>query len=310
MKTKYLIILFSLVFLTQLMLVSADNMYIKNYSVSGKNTQFAVQTLKYEPYPVNAGDWFDVWIEVQNTGQEDAKNVNFQLVSNYPFSLDDNSRQFNVFYGSTSAYAMDMHGDANTVVLKYRVKVADNAPDGTSNLKMIVSVNNKDPSSQNTEYTLPIEIKKTKTDFDVKIHDITPQETSFVITNIGDNTAKAVSVDLKNQGGAAFLSGNEPASLGDINSGDFTIAHMKIVPQKNAKELTLEISYTDNSGVRTTIEKNIQMENVNLSNICVQGPDKGYMNWVYGAIGLLTGAFIVILTRLFLQKRASKHKIK
>jgi len=315
MKTKYIFALLTIMVMSQIILISADNSYTQNFPIvsAGKvsNAQFAVQTLKYEPFPVNPGDTFDLWIKVQNIGEDNTKNANFKLITDYPFSTDDPIQSFGIIPGTAQAYtlkqASDANLEANQVVMRFRVKVDDNAIDGTSLIKLEASADNL---SNSVVYSLPIQISKTKTDFDVKVHDITPQESSFVVTNIGDNTADAVLVDVKNQDGVVILNGYEPSSLGDINTGEFTISHLKIVPQKNTKTLTLDISYTDKSGVRSRTEKTITLTDSNLQNICVQSPDKTYMNWVFGAIGLLIGAFVVILIVLGIQKRkeSKKHK--
>ena len=55
-----------------------------NSIMANTNARFVVQTLKYEPYPVAAGSWFDVWVKVQNVGQADAKNAEFELVPEFP----------------------------------------------------------------------------------------------------------------------------------------------------------------------------------------------------------------------------------
>lgn len=314
MKNKIFTIILSIVILSQIFLINADTIYTKDNPITsaGKSTnaQFAIQTLKYEPFPVNPGDYFDVWIMVQNIGQDQANDVNFKFDNNYPFTTEDSVRSFSVIPGTSGAHDLKLPSDnaieANQVVLKYRVKVAEDSPVGENKIKLEVTTNdNKDSIT----YNIPIDVRKTKTDFDVKINDLSPQESTLIVTNDGDNNAKAVIVDIKNQNGLSILNGYIPSSLGDINQGDFTLAHMKVVPQKDTKEITIEISYTDTSGVRSKVEKIIPIDGSNLQNICVESSKKDYLNYVYAAIGFVTGAFIIILISLFMQKaRSKKHK--
>ena len=308
MKKTLVITFIALMIVSQLILISADNVYTQNYVItnSGKisNAQFAVQTLKYEPYPVSAGETFDLWVKVVNIGKDNAKNAQFKILTDYPFSSNDSILNYGIIPGTSEAYRLkqdsDVNIEANQIVMKFQVKVDDNAAPGVNIIKLQASTDNQ---SDSYVFSLPIQISNTKTDFDVKVHDMTPQESSFVITNIGDNIANAVMVDVKDQNGAVILSGYEPSSLGNINIGEFTIAHLNIVPKKDTKSLNLDISYTDKSGSRSKIEKTISLSDTNLQNICVQAANKDYINWVYAAIGLLTGAFIVILIVLIIQKK-------
>jgi hypothetical protein len=307
---KEMIIILALLFIP---FVLASNIQQVNYtntpSGSSNNANLVVQVLKYEPYPVNAGDWFDLWVKVQNIGQNDANNVRFELQPDYPFSSNDSLIQdYGLIYGTQNAYKVDQTYDSSQVILKYRIKVADNAPEGTSSLKLVTTANKNNPSEASTVNSLSIVIAKTKTDFDVKLRDINPQESSFTVTNIGDEPAKAIVVDVKNQEGVNFLSGAEPASLGDLNQGEFTIAHLKAIPLQTSSNITLVISYTDKAGVRNTIEKTVSLNSLMLQNTCISDSGSIFSKYIYALIGLVTGMFLIILISLIRHKK--KHSVK
>ena len=100
-----------------------------------EGANFVVQTLKYDPYPVNPGDWFDVWIQVQNNGQKDALDSKFEIIPDFPFSSTENLTQsFDMIRGTINANKDIKSGEENPqdniIVLKYRLKVADNAKEG------------------------------------------------------------------------------------------------------------------------------------------------------------------------------------
>jgi hypothetical protein len=140
-----------------------QNAFILNYSGYAQGSQtvanLVVQVLKYEKYPVTAGDWFDVWIEVQNIGQNDAPHAVFELQPEYPFSSNDSLiRDYGIIKGRVNSYKVDQKYDSTDVILKYRVKAADNAPTGTSDLKLKITPDVNDPSSSSTTASLPIEI--------------------------------------------------------------------------------------------------------------------------------------------------------
>jgi len=46
-----------------------------------------IASMKYEPYPVEPGSKFDLWLRVDNLGREKAENVRVEFVSNNLFSI-------------------------------------------------------------------------------------------------------------------------------------------------------------------------------------------------------------------------------
>src|SRR3989344_464518 len=234
--------------------------YTVNYDGAYVESQFVIQTLKYEPYPVNAGEWFDLWVKVQNIGQNDAKNTQFKLITEYPFSSNEVIRNYGIVPGITSSYRNKQSGDAdiqsNQIILKFRVKTADNSPEGESMIKLGATPD-KNTNSGFT-YNLPIEIGKTKTDFDLVMQDSTVQGTSFAIANIGDNAATAVTVSVPQQQGIT-IKGAKSSILGNLDKGDFTTVSFQITA-KNLNEMKMQIAYTDSVGVRNLIEKNVSID--------------------------------------------------
>lgn len=136
------------------------NSYVSVYSnvnVSSKFPNLVVSVLKYNPYPVEAGKWFDLWIKVQNTGEIDANHAIFELKTDYPFSSNDTLiRDYGLIYGRANSYKVDQTYDSSEVILKFRVKTEENSPSGISNLKLVVQPNGND--SLGATYDLPVEI--------------------------------------------------------------------------------------------------------------------------------------------------------
>jgi len=260
MRINYIYVIGIMIIAVFAMSAAKADLFEVDYNISinspSNSPNLVVQVLKYEPYPVNAGDWFDVWVTVQNNGQADAKNVSFELQPEYPFYSNDSLvRNYGVILGTLNAYSAGMKGDANEVVLKYRVKTADNAPDGTSDLKFGFKT---DTNSIETIGTLPIVIGKTKTDFDVVLQDLTSQGLSFAISNSGSNDASAVTITLKSQD-SLIISGPQSTIIGNLAKGDFTTVTFEAVPGKGVHNVTLKVDYTDVVGVRNSIEKTVTL---------------------------------------------------
>lgn len=85
-----------------------------------------VLTLKYEPFPVNPGEYVDVWLKVGNEGDADIDDFAIELVSKFPFSIDSGET-------ATRHYGKIL---ANSIVLvHYKVRVSEDAVEGDNFLK-------------------------------------------------------------------------------------------------------------------------------------------------------------------------------
>jgi hypothetical protein len=168
-KLEYILISFiaSILVLAGFAAAATANIYEKDFApntnVHPTSPTFFVSVLKSDPYPVSAGNWFDLWIKVQNIGQNDAPDAVFTLQPEYPYTSSDNlTRDYGTVFGTANAYKVNQGTDAAEVVLKYRVYVADNAPDGVSNLKLQIKTDGDNTDSFTTVSELPIEVYTVK----------------------------------------------------------------------------------------------------------------------------------------------------
>ncbi len=225
--------------------------------VSPKEAEFQVMVMKYEPFPVNPGDFFDLWIKVENIGQEDALNARFELILDYPFSSTGNLvKEYGKISGKINAFKNDQEEETQ-VVLKYRVKAADDAPEGENDIEFKSSAEGLKRGMTITK--LQIEVGKTKTSFDVVMQDSTAQGTSLAIANIGENPATAVTVRVDKQEGFV-IRGPQASIIGNLDKGDFTTVTFQLTAEKNAKELVVKVEYTDIAGVRNRITKKVPVD--------------------------------------------------
>lgn len=295
-------------------------------------------TLKYEPYPVNAGDWFDLWLKVENTGNEDAENATFELLQEYPFSLSESPvKKFGIVPGTLTAFENKQAGDvisqANEVIMKYRVKAADNAPEGETILK-IKARTDSDMGNQ-FMFSLPITVGKTKTDFDIVMQDSTTQGMSFAIANTGQKAATAVVISLEPQPGLN-ITGASSSVIGNLAAGDFTTVSFQISPSmrmnrtggrmlygNNANnnlnnnmnntqppsainQLTMKVSYTDTAGIRNIIEKVVPVnfgQRMGQFGAGTRSISTGLPNYAYLGIGVIAGVLITLVYRRFRKKK-------
>lgn len=299
--TTSIILLIALI--VQFSAVNAEMRVIEYNNTNGvgdsATAHFFVQTLKYEPYPVSGGDWFDVWIKVQNTGSDDANNAQFELIPAYPFSSNDSLvRKYGAVPGTATAFRNKQLGDtdiqSNQVIMKFRVKVAESAPSGESMLKLQVT-SDRD-SGYIYRYDLPIEVGKTNTDFDVSMQSLNSLGSSFMITNIGAAAANTLIVKVADQGEWQPSQGDTTYTLGRLDTGDSTRFTIQNAPKSGNNQVHLLISYTDAAGTRREVNRVVSVV-AQGSSSSTTDLDKPYVKWVFTLIGIVVGIIITALSR-------------
>ncbi len=95
-----------------------------------------ISILKYEPFPAGPGEYFDLWMQVENKGLINAKNVEFSLQPRYPFFLDSNED------ANRSISEILSHSGA---VVHYKVRVDENAVEGDNLLDYSYKLDGRGP---------------------------------------------------------------------------------------------------------------------------------------------------------------------
>ncbi|MCD6398657.1 MAG: hypothetical protein J7L08_01945 [Candidatus Aenigmarchaeota archaeon] len=103
------------------------------YDAPGETPSFKINLLKYDPYPAEPGEYMTLWIEVYNTGTNEAKDVTFELEPEYPFSLDSNENATREYSSIPGLF---------TVVLQYKIRVDSNALNGDNEIKLKYKIGN------------------------------------------------------------------------------------------------------------------------------------------------------------------------
>lgn len=235
MKSKFVII--SIFFLVLIGSVFAQT-YEESYSVSYEMSGLQVESIKYEPYPVNPGEYFDLWVSVKNTGQT-LNNVKFELVSTYPFSLDPNEEAVRSFSQLTT----------DSVLLKYKIRVDENAVTGVNELEL-----NYQTSFGRITKTFDIYVSDAQTSFDGVIQDIEDNTISLALANTGKNVAESVIVKIPQQENFKAV-GTSGQMVGNLENGDYTIVSFEVTQTSRGTDsnIIFQIDYTDNISVRRSV---------------------------------------------------------
>jgi len=91
-----------------------------------ETNQFRFENLKYEPYPVTPGNYFEIWIKLTNYGNDDMDDVRIELAEEYPFSSYDNE----------PIQEIGKLTNNQQIVVKFKVKVDDGAVEGVEKIKI------------------------------------------------------------------------------------------------------------------------------------------------------------------------------
>jgi hypothetical protein len=212
----------------------ADASYFEEDYSRSLNTDSSfveVTKLRYESYPVSPGDYFTIYIQAQKTGTVNT-NVKFELLEEYPFSLDSNEDPIRTFNNLNN----------EPVVLEYKVRVDDSAVGGENVLKL-----RQGGSGATVIREFDIIVEDVQTSFDAVVQDNTNSELSIALANIGQNDANAAIVRIPEQEGVV-VSGTSGQMIGNLEQGDYTVVGFTL--SGKASSFNMQIDYTDSIGIR------------------------------------------------------------
>ncbi|MEM4318619.1 MAG: hypothetical protein QW244_03010 [Candidatus Pacearchaeota archaeon] len=128
MKKVFLVILFIF------FIISFAYAYEENFTINyAKNiASIDIKTLKYEPFPVEPGEKFQIWFLVKNVGSEVAENVTCKIASKFPFSAYSESEK-----------SIGKLAGGREFLIDFYIKVDENAIEGLEDLELHCTDNPK-----------------------------------------------------------------------------------------------------------------------------------------------------------------------
>jgi len=268
----------------------------------------------YYPTPVQAGEYFTLWIRVMNNEDNAVENSAIRFKDSYPFSLDP-TEQGEIIISKLEA--------RSAVTKRFKVRVDEQAKEGDNSILFEY----KDCASCLwKEKSMSVTVVEAQTNFDVVLQEITTEGVFIAIANIGKNPANAITVSIPEQ--EDFKTDLTSAAIvGNLESGDYTITSFKVSPKQRGAtekmELSVQIDYTDPFGTRRTAIKQVSLNPATLSGLSTNtGSTTGTRNFSGSAgtsSGLLTNTWFwvsvvlaVILAvgqarRLFGKRRLSRR---
>lgn len=107
------------------------------YAAISGSADIQVTMVNQNPDPAEPGNYVEVKFKIENIGSSNAENVIFEILPTYPFSLDPGeSAKQNI--GSVWGRQIGDKG----IILKYRLKVDEDAVEGENDINVRYSLNN------------------------------------------------------------------------------------------------------------------------------------------------------------------------
>lgn len=122
------LVLLSILIVTETSVHAASNATTKVFSGAAS---LKVSLISQDPDPVGPGNFLDVRFKVENAGSQNAKDVEFQFLSRFPFSLDPQDEGIRSL-GSIQGGQVDEEG----VIVKYRLRVSEDALQDQSEIEV------------------------------------------------------------------------------------------------------------------------------------------------------------------------------
>ncbi|MEA3430281.1 MAG: hypothetical protein U9R08_03335 [Nanoarchaeota archaeon] len=258
-KSILFLTIFAMIIFSSLVLAESTETNYTVYETWGGKYDFShlqVQQIKYEPYPVNPGEYFTMWVKIENTGNVMTENAIFELIAKYPFSLDLNEESVRK-YGQI---------DSEPIVLEYKVRVDKDAVEGTNEIEFKFRDDTVTSNDAWAIKTFNIEVEDAQTDFDFVIQEINGAEIVIALANTGKNEAYSVIVRVPEQEYFEIV-GTDGQMVGNLEDGDYTLVAFNIQTKRTTKEsgelpLDIQIDYTDTLGERRTFLKTLNYKSI------------------------------------------------
>jgi len=221
----------------------------------------------------------------------------------YSFSFADSKDSIlKVLSGST--YTQNYKTDW---LIPYTLKVNDDALDGNQEVKVYYNSGASGTTNMFSQ-ALDINVQDSRADFEVHVknYDYTTNTLTFEILNIAKVDVKALTVEVPDQENVK-IKGAKFNIVGDLDSNSYTTADFEAIPKDG--NMTLQISYTDKSNVRRSVEKQVMFESKYFENRASSQGGSSITIWiiVLVVIGLLVFWYLKRKKKKKLMAERRKH---
>ncbi len=246
-----------------------------------------VSLVNQDPYPAVQGDTVKLLFQVSGVQSAACNGAMFKLDPGYAFSLTQNN-SIQTLQGSTFSQNFNSNW-----VIPYVLNVNPDAPDGDSQVTVYYAPGNNvinfPASGFSQTFNITVQDSRAKFDIFVSNYDSTTKTITFQILNTAKVDVKAVTITIPEQR-TMQVKGANTNIVGDINSNSYTSADFIGTPSNG--NITLQVSYSDQAGVRRTIDQNVTYDSIYFTNIPSSGSSSGTIIIILLIIAAIVGYFI------------------
>lgn len=221
---------------------------LKHAAAYTENPNLQIQLLKYDPYPAEPGQYLHVYFNVENIGLRDAERVTFEILPEFPFSLDE-SENATRYFGKIDA--------ADNVNFDYQLRVSPNAVEGWNELKLRYTIG----GNVWIEKTFDIYVQTPDSIISIESVRTTPSEIEpgksgelkLTLKNLADSDLRNIIVKLDlSSVPLSPVNGTDEKAIKILESGNSTDVTFDLVVEPDAScgiyKLPVSISYSDYLG--------------------------------------------------------------
>ena len=217
-----------------------------------KYSKLSETLLNQDPDPVEPGEYVELRFKIEKEGNEELKDIKYELVPEYPFSFDGSDKPI-----KNLGDWVGTSDDKEYYTLYYKLKVDDDAIEGTYELTMYQTSLNS-PNKKEIKFDVRVDESKrakllvgqVQTKPSKLIADYDEGLVKVEVVNVGDDKAEEVILNLNLPNGFEEAFGySTRVNLGTIEAGDSKFASFYIDTQeglsKGNHKAILDIQYKE-----------------------------------------------------------------
>ncbi|MFH1210805.1 MAG: COG1361 S-layer family protein [archaeon] len=209
-----------------------------------------VTQLKYEPYPVEPGTYFTMWLRVDNIADEDAENVQVEVVDNYPFKIE----------GEKTKTVGKLGRRQSSVIYFEKIRVDDKAIEGDNEIEVRINMGGgykKEYSIQKLKVKVQLVepvLSLTITSKPERIPQGGVSNVSVEVQNMDNGMIKDINLKLVLPSTFVPVGSTSEKKIQRLNPGESSSIEYQLMvladSEAKAYQLEIDVSYSDQTGTR------------------------------------------------------------
>lgn len=260
-----------------------------------------VTLLNQDPYPAVPGEYVKVVFQITEESGGDCGRIIFEVVEDFPFSLDPGvSNQVEVVSG-THARNFD-----SSFLVPYDLRVDENAIDGNNPLDVRYYREKDGVKTSPQLKQFDINVDDVSTNFEITVQDYNSATgiVTFEIINVGENDVGALTVDILKQENIQ-VTGTNREIVGDLDSGEDTTFRFA-TSRVSDGNVELRVSYNDQINERRIVTETVEFDS---SYFAARNGSQGssVSGWFYAFLVLVV---LIIVWWIWQRRKKRKERLE